>query len=233
MINEEIRNELFAAQDEKYRDFQAKLIPGIEADKIIGVRTPALRSFAKQLAKRDDVSEFLEELPHEYFDEDQLHAFILSAMKDYDSCIESVCSFLPFINNWATCDQLSPKVFRKNREDLFCHIEEWIASGETYTVRFAVGMLMEHFLGDGFDPKYAEMVAGIISDEYYVNMMRAWYFATALAKNYEEVLPFIEEKRLDEWTHNKTIQKAVESYRITPEQKTYLKGFKVKRSRKA
>ena len=228
MIIDDIRKELFALQDEKYRDFQIKLIPTVDPDKMIGVRTPDLRSLAKEFAKREDISEFLEDLPHGYFDENQLHAFILSGMKDYGRCIEGVCAFLPFINNWATCDQLSPKVFRKHKEDLLRHIRKWIASGDTYTVRFGAGMLMEHFLGDDFETEHAEMVAGIESEEYYVNMMRAWYFATALAKNWDEVLPFIEERRLDAWTHNKAIQKSVESRRITDEQKVYLKSLRLK-----
>lgn len=228
MITDDIRNELFALQDEKYRDFQLKLILGVSPGAVIGVRTPALRTLAKKLAKRDDVQDFLDALPHKYFDENQLHAFILSGMKDHDSCMQAVCDFLPYIDNWATCDQLSPKVFAKNKGDLLRHIEDWIASDKTYTIRFGAGMLMQHFLGDDFDIRYPEMVAGIVSEEYYVNMMRAWYFATALAKNYEEVLPFIEEKRLDKWTHNKTIQKSVESYRITPDQKEYLKSLKVR-----
>ena len=232
MITAEIKEELFSLRDEKYREFQMKLMPTVAPERVIGVRTPQLRAFAKKLAKRDDTGEFLKALPHEYFDEDQLHAFILSGMKDYDRCIEGVCAFLPYVDNWATCDQMSPKVFRKNREDLLRHINEWIDSDETYTVRFGAGMLMEHFLGEDFDPAYPEMVAGIESDEYYVNMMRAWYFATALAKNWDEVLPFIKEKRLDEWTHNKAIQKSVESYRITPEQKDYLRSLKIKKSAK-
>ena len=153
---------------------------------------------------------------------------MLSAMKDYDSCMTGVCSFLPYVDNWATCDQMSPKVFGKNKDDLLVHIKEWLRSGETYTVRFAVGMLMEHFLGEDFDIAYPGMVAAIESDEYYVNMMRAWYFATALAKQYDSIIPFIEEHRLDKWTHNKAIQKSVESYRITPEQKTYLRSLKIR-----
>ena len=229
MTIDEKRKELFALQDVKYRDFQAKLIPNIDPEKMIGVRTPALRSLAKELVKREDIGDFLGALPHEYFDEDQLHAFILSAMKDYESCMEGVEAFLPYIDNWATCDQLSPKVFRKHKDDLLRHIEKWIASERTYTVRFAVGMLMEHFLGDDFHREYAEKVAGIGSEEYYINMMRAWYFATALAKNYDEVLPFIEQKMLDVWTHNKAIQKSVESRRITPEQKEYLKSLKIRK----
>ena len=228
MIVEEIINELFKMQDEKYRDFNSKLIPTVEKETMIGVRTPDLRKYAKQLVKREDVREFLHSVPHKYFDENQLHAFVLAEIKDFGVCIEEVKNFLPYIDNWATCDQLSPKVFKKYREELLTHIKEWINSDKTYTVRFGIGMLMEHFLDEDFDPAYPEMVAEIRSEEYYINMMTAWYFATALAKQYEQVLPFIENKKLDTWTHNKAIQKAVESYRITDEQKTYLKGIKVK-----
>ena len=224
----EIEERLFALQDEKYRDFQVKLIPTVDPESVIGVRTPELRKLAKELLKADDFDTFLDTLPHDHFDENQLHAFILSGMKDYDRCMAGVCAFLPYVDNWATCDQMSPKVFRKNRADLLVHIKEWLRSGETYTVRFAVGMLMEYFLEDDFDLSYPEMVADIISYEYYVNMMRAWYFATALAKQYESIIPFIEEKKLDRWTHNKAIQKSVESYRITPEQKAYLKSLRIK-----
>ena len=228
MIVEEITNELFKMQDEKYRDFNSKLIPTVDKESMIGVRTPELRKYAKQLVKREDVREFLHSVPHKYFDENQLHAFILAEIKDFGVCLEEVKNFLPYIDNWATCDQLSPKVFKKYRKELLLHIKEWINSDKTYTVRFGIGMLMEHFLDEEFDFTYPEMVAEIRSEEYYINMMTAWYFATALAKQYEKVLPFIENKKLDTWTHNKAIQKAVESYRITDEQKTYLKGIKVK-----
>lgn len=228
MIVEEITNELFKMQDEKYRDFNSKLIPTVDKESMIGVRTPELRKYAKQLVKREDVGEFLHSVPHKYFDENQLHAFILAEIKDFGVCLEEVKNFLPYIDNWATCDQLSPKVFKKYRKELLLHIKEWINSDKTYTVRFGIGMLMEHFLDEEFDFTYPEMVAEIRSEEYYINMMTAWYFATALAKQYEKVLPFIENKKLDTWTHNKAIQKAVESYRITDEQKTYLKGLKVK-----
>ena len=226
-INEEIRQELFNLQDLKYRDFQAKLIPTVSPETVIGVRTPALRLYAKELAKREDISEFLDSLPHEYFDENQLHAFIISSIKDFERCIYEVNRFLPYIDNWATCDQLSPKVFKKHKTELLEYIKKWINSSETYTVRFGIGMLMEHFLDEDFDVSYAETVSKIRSDEYYINMMIAWYFATALAKQYDAVLPFIEKKSFDKWTHNKAIQKAVESYRITPEQKTYLKSLKI------
>lgn len=228
MIRDEIIKELFNKQDIKYRDFQAKLIPSKTADDMIGVRTPELRKYAKELLKREDSGEFLEILPHEYFDEDQLHAFIISGIKDYDKCMQEVDKFLPFVDNWATCDQLSPKVFKKHRTELLKQINKWIKSKETYTVRFAIRMLMEHFIDENFDVKYPEMVAKIRSDEFYINMMIAWYFATALAKQYDAVLPFIEEKKLDKWTHNKAIQKSVESYRITTEQKEYLKTLKIK-----
>lgn len=228
MIVEEIINELIKNQDEKYRDFNSKLIPTVDKESMIGVRTPELRKYAKQLVKREDVGEFLHSVPHKYFDENQLHAFILAEIKDFGVCLEEVKNFLPYIDNWATCDQLSPKVFKKYRKELLTHIKEWINSDKTYTVRFGIGMLMEHFLDEDFDPAYPEMVTETRSEEYYINMMTAWYFATALAKQYEKVLPFIENKKLDTWTHNKAIQKAVESYRITDEQKTYLKGLKVK-----
>jgi 3-methyladenine DNA glycosylase AlkD len=229
MIKDAIRKELLSLQDKKYRDFQISLIPTIDPETVVGVRTPDLRKMAKELSKRDDISYFMGDLPHELFEENQLHAFILSGMRDYDECIEKLQAFLPYIDNWATCDQLSPKVFKKHKEELLSHIKEWLKSDETYTLRFAIGMLMEHYLDDEFDMAYPEMVAAVESEEYYVNMMRAWYFATALAKQYDAVLPFIESKRLDDWTHNKTIQKSVESYRITPEQKQYLKSLKVKK----
>ena len=229
MINEEIREKLYDRQDLKYRDFQVKLIPGMEPEKMIGVRTPDLRKIAKQMAKREDIGEFLENLPHEFFDENQVHAFVISELKDYGRCVQGVERFLPFVDNWATCDQMSPKVFKKHRPELLDSIKEWIRSEHTYTVRFAVGMLMQHYLDEDFDPAYPEMVAAVQSEEYYIRMMVAWYFATALAKQYESVLPYIEERRLEPWTHNKTIQKAVESYRITPEQKEYLRSLKVRK----
>ena len=228
MITDEIREKLFELQDKKYAEFQAKLIPTVDSETVIGVRTPALRALAKELSKRQDIGEFLDELPHKYFDENQLHAFIISGMKDYEESLKRLIAFLPYVDNWATCDQMSPKVFKKHRKELLPSIESWLESKETYTVRFGIGMLMEHYLEEDFDLKYPEEVAEIRSDEYYINMMIAWYFATALAKQYDQILPFIEEKKLDKWTHNKAIQKAVESYRITPEQKSYLKSLKEK-----
>ena len=230
-INEEIQNGLFDLQDREYRAFQAKLIPSASARTMIGVRTPALRKYARDLAKREEIGDFLNDLPHYYFDENQLHAFIISQFKDYRQCMNEVIRFLPYIDNWATCDQLSPKVFRKHRPELLDQIKNWIISDHTYTIRFGIGMLMEHFLDEDFDPAYPEMVARIRSDEYYVNMMTAWYFATALAKQYDSILPFIENRRLDPWTHNKTIQKARESYRISSEQKEQLKALKISRKK--
>lgn len=232
MITEEIRQSLFELQDIKYRDFQAKLIPGKDTEMMIGVRTPELRKLAKQMLKREEIGEFLRDLPHRYFDEDQLHAFIVSGIKEYGKCMEELMRFLPFVDNWATCDQMSPGVFKKHRQQLLAEIREWLGSEHTYTVRFGIGMLMQHFLDEDFDPAYPELVAGVHSEEYYVNMMIAWYFATALAKQYDAVLPFIEGRRLDPWTHNKTIQKAVESYRISDEQKEYLRSLKVQATKK-
>ena len=225
---DEIRKTLISMQDEKYRVFQVKLFPTVDPETVIGVRTPDLRSYAKKLLKEEGISAFLSDLPHRYFDENQLHAFILSELKDYGKCMEEVNRFLPYVDNWATCDQMSPKVFKKNRPQLLEQIRIWLKSDRTYTIRFAIGMLMEHYLDDAFDISYPEVVAVIRSDEYYVNMIIAWYFATALAKQYDEILPFIENRRLDVWTHNKAIQKAIESYRITPEQKEYLKRLKIK-----
>ena len=223
---EKIRRELFSLQDEKYREFQAKLMPTVNPEKMIGVRTPELRHYAKQLIKSGEASDFIKQLPHDYFDENQLHAFIISDIKEYDRCISEVKRFLPCVDNWATCDQLSPKVFKKHKAELLIEIKKWIKSKETYTIRFGIGMLMQHFLDEDFRPEYPKMVVDVKSDEYYVNMMRAWYFATALARQYEQVLPYIENKVLDKWTHNKAIQKSVESYRISPKQKTYLKTLR-------
>ena len=231
MILDEIQEGLFERQDKKYRDFQAKLIPTIAPDTVIGVRTPALRKYAKQLAKHEEIDVFLNALPHPYFDENQLHAFILSEMKDFALCIAEVENFLPYVDNWATCDQMSPKIFKKHRPQLQESVQKWISSDRTYTIRFAIGMLMEHFLDEDFDPVYLEMVAKVQSEEYYVNMMIAWYFATALAKQYDQAFVYIEEQRLAPWTHNKTIQKAVESYRIHDKQKQLLKTHKIPRTR--
>lgn len=225
-LTEKIRQELIALQDSAYGDFQAKLMPTVSRETVIGVRTPALRKYAKALAKEKDISEFLMDLPHKYFEENQLHAFIICEIKEYEECIKELNQFLPYVDNWATCDQMSPKVFGKYHKDLLEEIKVWIASHKPYTVRYGIGMLMNHFLEEDFDIRYVETVAAIKSEEYYVKMMVAWYFATALAKQYDAVLPFIENHRLDDWTHRKAIQKSVESYRITKEQKEYLKSLR-------
>ena len=227
MNKADLYRKLYDLQDLKYRDMQIKIIPTVEPESVIGVRTPELKSIAKDILKDGNYKGFLEELPHRYFEENQLHAFIISGIKDLNECMEDLETFLPYVDNWATCDQMSPKIFRKHKDVLFSHIKEWVNSEKTYTVRFGVGMLMEHFLDDDFDPKFLKWVAKIRSEEYYLNMMVAWFFATALAKQYEVTLPFIEKRVLDAWTHNKTIQKAIESYRITDEQKAYLKTLKL------
>ena len=231
MNREEIVAELFRMQDKEYAQMQARILPTVTADRIIGVRTPALRAFAKTLCKHSDIEAFLSGTPHRYFDEDQLHAFVISLEKDFGKCIAEVERFLPFIDNWATCDQLSPKAFKREPEKLLPFIQSWIKSSKVYTVRFAVGMLMQHFLDERFDIRYADMVAEVSSEEYYVNMMVAWYFATALAKQYEAILPYLEDKKLDAWVHNKAIQKGVESYRISDEQKAYLKTLRITHNR--
>ena len=229
MILDDIRDELFKMQDIKYRDFNSKLIPTVDKRLFIGVRTPELRKYAKQLGKSIEVIEFLQALPHKYFDENQLHAFIISEIKDFKNCIAEINRFLPYMDNWATCDQLSPKIFKKHHSELFAYIKDWLKSDKVYTLRFGIGMLMEHFLDEDFDIIYPETVLKIRSDEYYVNMMIAWYFATALAKQYKSIIPFIENRSLDIWTHNKAIQKATESYRISTQRKNYLKELKVKK----
>ena len=221
----DIEKELFKLQDIKYRDFQGKLIPTVKLDTIIGVRTPELRNLAKKLVK-EDYSSFINELPHKYFDENQLHAFIISELKDYDECITYINKFLPYVDNWATCDQMSPKVFKKHHDELLEQIKLWIKSKEEYTIRFGIGMLMSHYLDDDFKPEYLDMVSNIKSDKYYINMMIAWYFATALTKQYKNAILYIENNKLDIWTHNKAISKAIESYRITDEQKEYLRTLK-------
>ncbi len=224
---QEIRQMLFQLQDTQYRDFHKKLIPTIDEKTIIGVRVPELRKLAKKLVKQEGIDEFLLDLPHAYYEENQLHALMIAEEKDFEISMQKISRFLPYIDNWAVCDQKANPVYKKNREKLLPYIEQWIESDQTYTVRYAIGLLMQHFLDDAFDIRYPKMAAAVRSEEYYIQMMVAWYFATALAKQYEAILPFIEEKCLDVWTHNKAIQKAVESYRITPEQKAYLKTLKV------
>lgn len=223
-----ITEQLFALQDIDYKQFHSKLMPTINPDVIIGVRTPELRKLAKQLDKSTNVELFMQELPHRYYEENNLHGFLIESIKEFDACIAALNQFLPYVDNWATCDMMSPKVLKMDLPKLYEWVKVWIVSGETYTVRFGVNMLMKYFLDEAFSPEYPALVASVRSEEYYVKMVVAWYFATALAKQYDAVLPYIEEHRLDAWTHNKTIQKAVESYRISPEQKLYLKTLKCK-----
>ena len=219
-----VEEELFKLQDKKYRDFQIKLIPTVKAESIIGVRTPLLRDYAKKLVKDNNYELFLNDLPHKYFDENQLHAFIISLIKDYDEAITYINDFLKYVDNWATCDQMSPKVFNKYHEKLLIDVKKWLKSKHTYTIRFGIGMLMQHFLDKDFKTDYLELVSKIKSGEYYVNMMIAWFYATALAKQYDSTIKYIEDNKLDIWVHNKTIQKALESYLITYKQKEYLKS---------
>lgn len=226
-IELEIQEKLFENQDLKYKDFQSKLIPNVQADTIIGVRTPVLRKLAKSISNKKKMS-FIECLPHKYYDENQLHAFIISDMKDEEKCFNIIEDFLPYVNNWATCDQMTPKVFKKNKEKLLEHVKVWLNSKKEYTVRFAIKMLMTHFLEDDFRPEYLIWVGKVSRDEYYIKMMQAWYFATALSKQYKNTIYILEGKKLGIWVHNKSIQKAVESRRIPKETKEYLKTLKVK-----
>ena len=225
---EKIRADLFAMKDDKFAEFTRKLIPNIAPEKVIGVRAPLLRAYAKGLRATLAEPEFLNELPHFYLEENTLHGLLISNMKDPAEIIDRLDAFLPFVDNWATCDAISPKSLAKNREILAAKATEWLKSDKTYTVRFGVNMFMQFFLDENFKVEYAEQIAAIRSDEYYVRMGVAWYFATALAKNYEETLPFIVGKKLDAWTHNKTIQKAIESFRVTDEHKAVLRKYKIK-----
>lgn len=227
MTKDEIRNRLFEMKDDEYKVFQLNLMPGVEPDTVLGVRTPLLRKFSKEVFKSKDYDDFLNDFPHKYYDEMNLHGFILCEIKDYDKVVGELDKFLPYVNNWATCDLLNPKkAFAKNLDRLIIDIKRWIASEDTYTIRFGIEMLMSYFLDENFSPEYNDIVASVRSEEYYVNMMKAWYFATALAKQYDATISVIENRALDEWTHRKSIQKARESYRITAEQKEYLKSLK-------
>lgn len=223
-----ILEKLFEQQDREYAAFQAKLTPTVEEDRFIGVRIPKARIMAKQIYKENSYTDFITTLPHEYYDENMIHALIISEIKDYESCIEEVNRFLPYVDNWAVCDSMIPKIFKKNKELLIEQIKQWIDSREVYTCRFGIKMLMTYFLDDDFKSDYLEWVSAIRSDEYYVNMMIAWYFATALCKQWDETYLYIKDRRLACWTHNKTIQKARESFRITDEQKEILKQLRYK-----
>lgn len=226
-LEEKIRNDLFRLQDESYKQFHQNLIPTVDPELIIGIRMPKMREYAKKFRKTPEAEEYLHLLPHKYYEENNLHALLLESMKDYNQLIPALCDFLPYIDNWATCDLMTPQIFKKHTDELIVMIQQWIHSNHAYTVRFGIEMLMKFYLDECFKPQYLNMVANIISDEYYVNMMIAWYLATALAKQYDTTITILQEKRLGKWVHNKTIQKALESYRITPEQKEYLRTLKV------
>ena len=225
---EKIEKLLFELRDEEYAKFQAKLTPTVDPELFIGVRVPEVRKLAKELKNDPDVEVFLKELPHKYYDENMLHGLLVSEIKDYNIAVAETDVFLPFVDNWAVCDIMSPKIFKKHKTELIEKIKEWTKSSETYTIRFGIEMLMSHFLDEDFRTEYLEIPAQVRSEEYYVNMMIAWFFATALTKQWESTIPYIENNKLDKWTHNKTIQKAIESYRITDEQKAYLRTLKVK-----
>ncbi|MCR4635097.1 MAG: DNA alkylation repair protein [Butyrivibrio sp.] len=217
---------LLEAKDDKYRDFQAKLVPNVSPDTIIGVRTPDMRKIAKEVFNSPEKDEFLKELPHKYYEENLVHFFIIAMIKDFDECIEKVEEFLPYVDCWPVSDQATPKSFKKNHAKLLPYIKNWIASDHVYTARFGIRMLMNEFLDDDFKDEYLELVASKEGDDYYLKMMVAWYFATALAKKYDESVKYIEGRKLDDWIHKKAIQKAVESYRVTDEHKEHLKKYR-------
>ena len=217
---------LLGAKDDKYREFQAKLVPNVSPDTIIGVRTPDMRKIAKEVFNSPEKEEFLKELPHKYYEENLVHFFIIAMIKDFDECIEKVEEFLPYVDCWPVSDQATPKSFKKNHEKLLPYIKKWIADEHVYTARFGIRMLMNEFLGDDFKEEYLEIVSSKKGDDYYLKMMVAWYFATALAKKYEESVKYIEERKLDEWVHRKAIQKAIESFRVSEEHKEYLRSLR-------
>lgn len=223
---ERIRQELFSLQEPGYKSFQCALMPTVDPDAVIGVRTPALRAMVKGMKGEKEISAFFADLPHQYYEENNLHAFLIEGITDFDGCIAALNRFLPFVDNWATCDMLRPKVLKKEPDRLLLEIKSWIASQHTYTIRFGIEMLMVHFLDAAFDESYPKLVLKIRSEEYYINMMIAWYFATALAKQWDVIICYLEEDRLSLWVHNKTIQKAVESLRISKERKQYLRSLR-------
>lgn len=227
-IEKYVQENLFALADKEYKNFHSKLMPTVNPDLIMGVRVPVLRKFAKDFGKTELAEEFINILPHKYYEENNLHGFLIEQIRDFDACIEALDKFLPYVDNWATCDMTSPKVLGKKTDCLLVRINEWIKSDKTYTVRYGIGMLMRYYLDENFEKEHLKIVLGINSEEYYINMMIAWYFATALAKQWENTLPYIENRVLPVWVHNKAIQKAVESSRISTEQKEYLKTLKIK-----
>ena len=224
----DIRTELEAVADKEYRDFQSKLLPNVPKEIFLGVRTPDIRKLAKKLIKSGEADSFLSAVPHELFDENQLHSLTVTEIKDFHKALEETEKFLPYVDNWATCDQLNPRSFKGRQEELLPHIKRWINSGKCYTTRFGMKMLMMHYLGEHFKAEYLEWVSSVQSEEYYVKMMQAWFFAEALAQQYDAALPYITEAKLSTWVSNKAIQKAKESLKISEDRKTYLSGFKRK-----
>lgn len=227
-VCDEIRTDLISVADEKYREFNGSLIPTVDREKVIGVRVPALKNLAKKYRNHPKIGEFLSDLPHFYHEENCLHGYIIAEIKDYEQVEAAVEKFLPYVDNWATCDTLSPKAFAKNLAKTRENALRRIKSERTYTVRFGINTVMRFFLGDNFDGELVESIADVKSDEYYVNMMIAWFFATALAKNYDEVLPYLTDRKLGVWVHNKTIRKAIESRRISDERKEFLRSLTIK-----
>lgn len=221
-----IREKILSMSDTEYRLFQLKLMPTVSAERVVGVRIPELRKYAKEIKGSDAAERFLADLPHKFYDEDNLHGMLISEERDYTRAVLLLDSFLPYVDNWATCDLISPRVFAKHKDELLPKIYEWMRSEHTYEVRFGIGMLLKFYLDEAFERSQAEAVAAAVSEEYYINMIRAWYFATALAKQYDAAISFLEEDKLDVWTHNMTIRKAIESYRITETQKKYLRTLK-------
>ena len=213
-------------KDSEYKKFQAKLVPNIPPESIVGVRTPQIRKIAKEVFISDQRDEFLNDLPHKYYEENLIHFFVLAQIKDFDECVKAVEIFLPYIDCWPVSDQATPAVFKKNHQKLLPYIKKWISSQHIYTARFGIRMLMNEFLGEDFKEEYLELAASKKGEDYYLKMMIAWYFATALAKRYDESISYIENRRLDEWVHKKAIQKAVESCRVTDEHKEYLKSLR-------
>ena len=217
---------LIACSDEQYKEFQSKLVPNIPKETVLGVSTPDMRRIAKEIRGTEEAEGFLAELPHKFYEENLVHFFLIAMIKDFDQCVQAVETFLPYVDCWPVCDQSTPKVFSKNHEKLLPLIRKWMGSEHVYTARFGIRMLMNEFLGEDFQPEYLAWVAAVQGEDYYIKMMVAWYFATALAKQYDDSVVYIEERRLEPWTHKKTIQKATESFRVTEAHKEYLKTLR-------
>ncbi|MBR7161741.1 MAG: DNA alkylation repair protein [Clostridia bacterium] len=224
-----VQKQLFSLRDEAYKAFQAKLIPTVDPETVIGIRTPTLRRFARAFAKTEEVSFFMENLPHEYYEENNLHAFLIESIENFEKTAEALDRFLPYVDNWATCDSMNPKIFVQNKEKLLSVIEKWLISEHTYAVRFALVMLMKHYLDESFSTMIVEKAASVSSDFYYIAMAQAWFFAEALVKHYDQTLPFLQERRLSPWVHNKTISKACDSFRIPSEKKEFLRTLRLKK----